>query len=98
MGLIDFADTAGTRWRVWQVETPPARAHLMDPQYRNGWLVFERDDGSERRRLNQVPEDWSSLGSERLAQLCRIAVPVAAGRDTPTGPQPAWSRPETGSR
>jgi hypothetical protein len=94
MGLVEFADKKGVRWRVWHVETPPARAHLMDPQYRNGWLVFEQEDGTERRRLNQVPEDWASLPSERLALLCNVAVPVVAGRNTPTGPQPAWSRPE----
>ena len=98
MGLVDFADTEGVRWRVWHVETPPSRAHLMDPQYRNGWLVFEREDGTDRRRLNQVPEDWASLAPERLAHLCRIAVPVMAGKNTPTGPQPAWGRPETERR
>ena len=94
MGLVEFADKHGVRWRVWHVETPPSRAHLMDPQYRNGWLVFEQEDGTERRRLNQVPEDWASLAPERLALLCDLAVPVAAGRITPTGPQPAWTRPE----
>ena len=60
MGLIEFADSDGVRWRAWHVETPPARAHLMDPQYRNGWLVFEREDGTDRRRLNRVPDDWPS--------------------------------------
>lgn len=98
MGLVDFADAEGIRWRVWHVETPPSRAHLMDPQYRNGWLVFEREDGTDRRRLNQVPEDWASLGSARLAQLCQVAVPVVAAKDSPTGPQPAWSRSETERR
>lgn len=98
MGLIDFADNEGVRWRVWHVETPPARAHLMDPQYRNGWLVFEREDGTERRRLNQVPDDWTSLSPERLTLLCRVAVPVVAGKNPITGQQPTWSRPETESR
>src|SRR5215213_10121230 len=98
MGLVEFADAEGIRWRVWQVETPPSRAHLMDPQYRNGWLVFEREDGGERRRLNQVPDDWASLSRERLAQLCRIATAVVLGKSSITGPQPAWSRPETDSR
>ena len=98
MGLIDFADADGSRWRVWHVETPASRAHLMDPQYRNGWLVFEREDGTERRRLNRVPEDWPSMGPDRLAQLCRIAVPVTAQKNTPTGQQAAWPRPETESR
>jgi len=30
MGLIEFADKDGVRWRVWHVDTPPSRAHLMD--------------------------------------------------------------------
>ena len=94
MGLIEFADTDGIRWRVWHVETPPSRAHLMDPQYRNGWLVFEREDGTDRRRLNRVPDDWASLSPERLTLLCRVAVPVMASKNTPTGPQPAWTRPD----
>jgi hypothetical protein len=98
MGLIDFADSEGIRWRVWHVETPPSRAHLMDPQYRNGWLVFEREDGGERRRLNQVPDDWMALSHERLSLLCRVAVPVVGGKGPVTGPQPVWSRPETESR
>ena len=98
MGLIEFEDSDGIRWRVWHVETPASRAHLMDPQFRSGWLVFEREDGSERRRLNQVPEDWASLGLLQLAQLCAIAVPVVAGRTTPTGQQPAWPRPDSEAR
>ena len=46
-----FRDAAGVRWRVWHVETSPARAHLMDASYRDGWLAFEKEDGTERRRL-----------------------------------------------
>src|SRR3954469_22062285 len=61
VGLLNFVDSSGTRWRVWHVETPMARAHLMDASFRNGWLVFEKEDASERRRLAQVPEDWAHL-------------------------------------
>ena len=74
MGLVTFEDSSGTRWRVWQVETPAARAHLMDESFRNGWLVFEKEDGSERRRLAQVPEDWAHLAPDHLMRLCRLAV------------------------
>jgi hypothetical protein len=98
VGLIEFADSSGIRWRVWHVETPAARAHLMDPQYRSGWLVFEREDGSERRRLSQVPDDWASFGLHRLAQLCAVAVPVVVGKTTPTGQQPVWPRPDSEAR
>ena len=92
MGLINFKDAAGIRWRVWQVETPRASAHLMDPNFRSGWLVFEREDVGERRRLAQFPEDWASLSPERLAGLVAVASPVVAGRTTPTGQQAAWPR------
>ena len=98
MGLIDFADGDGVRWRVWHVETPASRAHLMDPQYRNGWLVFEREDGTERRRLNTVPDDWTALSKDRLAQLCRVAIPVVGGKTPNSGQQPVWSRADAESR
>ena len=74
MGLLTFQDASGTRWRVWHVETPTARAHLMDANFRNGWLVFEKEDGSERRRLAQVPEDWAHLTADHLGRLCALAV------------------------
>jgi hypothetical protein len=60
--------------------------------------VFEREDGSDRRRLNRVPDDWASLTSNQLSQFCRAAVPVMGQRNTPTGPQPAWTRPEADGR
>ena len=98
MGLVEFADSDGVRWRAWHVETPPSRAHLMDPQYRQGWLVFERQDGAERRRLSPVPEGWASMPSKRLALMCRAAIPVVAGKTTPTGPNAVWSQPDTDAR
>ncbi len=82
VGLLTFKDVAGTPWRVWRVDTPAARAHLMDPSYRNGWLVFEREDGTERRRLNQVPEDWDHLAPEHLARLCGLAVLAPPARSS----------------
>ena len=96
MGLLHFTDSHGVRWRVWQVETPAARAHLMEASFRNGWLVFEREDGSDRRRLGQVPEDWASLGAQRLERLCAAAVLAPAARAVPSvGPtieSPTWMR------
>jgi hypothetical protein len=82
MGLITFDDMDGARWRVWRVDMPTERAHLMDAQYRSGWLVFERMDESERRRLSEVPDDWSSLPPARLAELCAVANPVTPSRGT----------------
>ena len=76
MGLETFTDPDGVRWRVWQVEMPASRAHLMDANFRSGWLVFEREDELERRRLSQVPEDWASLGPQHLNRLRELAVVV----------------------
>lgn len=99
VALISFTDSAGVRWRAWQVETPAARAHLMEPSFRSGWLVFEREDGEERRRFSGVPDDWTSFPPERLAELCAAASPAVAGRTTPTtGQQQVWSRPDTDTR
>lgn len=98
MGLITFQDENGVRWRVWQVDTPAARAHLLEQSFRTGWLVFEREDGEERRRLMQVPDDWASLSPQRLELLCGLAIPVVAGRNTPTGQQAAWPRPTSETR
>ena len=84
MGLITFDDQEGVRWRVWKVETPAAQAHLMDPNYRTGWLVFEREDESERRRLSQVPDDWQSLAPQRLDELRRLAISANTPRSGST--------------
>jgi hypothetical protein len=98
MGLIEFSDKQGVRWRVWHVDTPPSRAHLMDPQYRKGWLVFEREDGTDRRRLSQVPDDWTALPGERLALLCAVAAPVAAIKPSTTGQQAVWPREDASAK
>jgi hypothetical protein len=68
----------------------------MDASYRNGWLVFEREDGSDRRRLAQVPEDWDHLAPGHLARLCKVAVPappVRAPSSATTMKMPITPRP-----
>jgi hypothetical protein len=71
----------------------------MEPSFRSGWLVFEREDGQERRRLSGLPDDWTTMSPERLAELCAAAMPVVAGRATPTtGQQPVWSKTDAESR
>ena len=102
MSLTTFRDGAGVRWRVWLVETPRTRAHLMDASFQNGWLVFEQEDGSNRRRLSQVPEDWESLSPEHLARLCALAVAAPPARPSaslttmkmPISPRPSDFRRE----
>ena len=97
MGLLIFNDARGNSWRVWKVDTPAERAHLMDANYRNGWLVFEREDGTERRRLAQVPEDWEHLTPDHLHRLCQVATqapPVRTSSTATTVRMPIAPRPE----
>lgn len=96
MGLISFRDRNGVGWRVWHVDMPAERAHLMDASFRNGWLVFERDDEAERRRLSRVPDDWAAWAPDRLAALLDEATPVTM-RNSPTGQLIAQTRPTNGN-
>ena len=69
----------------------------METSFRNGWLVFEREDGSERRRLAQVPEDWAHLSARHLSRLCQVAVRAAPPRSDSTATtirMPIVPRPE----
>src|SRR4051812_24966978 len=84
MGLVSFEDAEGGCWRVWKVDMPAARAHLMDANFRSGWLVFEREDETERRRLSQVPDDWASYPPERMRTLLDAAVLVTTPRSGTT--------------
>jgi hypothetical protein len=77
MGLREFEDQAGKRWRVW--ETTPATTAGLSREYREGWLTF--DGGAERRRLSPVPPNWEALPSDRLTMLLRVAA-NARPRDT----------------
>ena len=90
--MLTFVDDRGLCWRVWHVETPAASAHLLDASFRTGWLVFEREDEQERRRLSQVPDGWASLSPERLALLCEVAIPVPVIQTGHTGQRPGSVR------
>jgi len=72
MGLREFDDANGKRWRVW--ETVPARTEGLGNEFRAGWLTF--DNGVERRRLAPVPEAWTKMPPERLLLLLRVAHPT----------------------
>jgi hypothetical protein len=94
MGLRTFRDSDGVGWRAWRVETLSASAHLIDSSFRGGWLAFEREDGSERRRLVQAPEDWASLPEERLVSLLGAAARVELSRTGSTGSIPVVPPPD----
>lgn len=78
--LIEFQDTTGTLWSVWEVgqrlahTVPGARTGEFPPYPNAGWLCFE--SRKERRRLSYYPYRWWKLPQQRLEQLCELAVPA----------------------
>lgn len=84
MALRTFAASDGTTWTAWLVQASGTTGVPGTPTH---WLAFQNDDGSERRRLLEVPEEWESLPAERLDLLRRVAEPVRgwASRHTPPG-------------
>jgi hypothetical protein len=76
MPLRVYNDLDGDEWRVWLVM--PTGAGVLDASFREGWLCFERTDGTDRRRLSmsRVPAAWDVLHDEGLDLLRRIAEPV----------------------
>ena len=77
MALRVYRDPDGVEWRVWPV-APDSSFSTLGKSYRDGWLCFERADGSDRRRLGMrtVPADWDALTDEHLDMLRRTAEPA----------------------
>jgi hypothetical protein len=73
MGLRTFLAGDGTRWTVWLVRSGSVGAVPGTPAE---WLAFQNEDGTERRRLLEVPAGWAALADERLDLLRRVAEPV----------------------
>ncbi len=71
MALRIYRDPEGGEWRVWRVIPEAISFSTLDESYRQGWLCFERVDGTERRRLSmtKVPEGWDELADGRLDGL-----------------------------
>jgi hypothetical protein len=53
-------------------------AMLPHPERRQGWLLFESNEG-ERRRLTPVPGEWRSLPIAELEQCLQNALRASAG-------------------
>ncbi|MDB4890139.1 MAG: hypothetical protein JWL61_1994 [Gemmatimonadetes bacterium] len=83
MSLKTFRAPDGTIWTAWRVETGAAPVVPGTPSV---WLAFQNEDGTERRRLMEVPDDWEQLSDQLLDLLRRMAEPVAAWkRASPPG-------------
>jgi hypothetical protein len=84
MALRTYTAPDGTTWTVWLVQSTGIGGVPGAP---SEWLAFQNDDGTERRRLAEIPDGWDALPEERLDLLRRIAEPVKgwAARHTPPG-------------
>ena len=84
MALRTFVGSDGKTWTAWLVQTGGVPAVPGTPTQ---WLAFQTEDGTERRRLLEIPDGWESLPDERLDLVRRMAEPVKtwASRHTPPG-------------
>ena len=80
MGLREFTDDEGRRWRVWDIRPEQMHAatraedHLQNVI--NGWLAFEPAGGGEKRRLAPIPPQWESATEPELASMLQRAEPA----------------------
>jgi hypothetical protein len=82
MPIIEFVDSGGVTWRVWQ--TVPTSRTSVSGEFERGWLTFESPTG--RKRLAPVPADWDATTPDRLELMCRAATEVARRSKPVTGP------------
>jgi hypothetical protein len=91
MALREFDGPGGNRWKAWDVTAaqihPKTRAEDYMRDFADGWIVFERVDGQEKRRLSQYPPNWQSGSDEEVAALCERAEIVTRRLTPPLG---AW--------
>jgi hypothetical protein len=92
-GMREFRDRNGFEWRLWAVKPTPRRGpggslDRLRPEYRGGWLSFERLDGAERRRLLAFPDDWATRTVAGLEDLLASATPVPRRLDADVGEAP----------
>lgn len=72
MTLRTFRASDGTNWTIWLVDTT-VRAVAGSPKT---WLAFQNEEGTERRRLFEIPEGWEELDDDRIDLLRKVAEPV----------------------
>lgn len=100
MALRVFTDREGHVWNAWQVR-PSTTADAVHARYRDGWICFQRDDGTERCRMpiDEVPPGWEALPDDRLDLLRRVAAqPVNERILSDTGEEVRHARVEDSER
>jgi len=78
MGVREFTDDEGRRWRAWSVVPGLSKASSGGRQFlgnfQDGWICFEGIDTSGRRRLPFPRAKWPDLSDEELRQLLKRAI------------------------
>lgn len=83
MAVREFRDEGGHMWRAWNITPdsihPATKAEdYLVGCYELGWIVFERADGREKRRMCPYPEGWHLLPEPELIRLWCQAEGVSA--------------------
>jgi hypothetical protein len=99
MPVREFSDANGKRWRAWDIKPetihPITRAEDYLADYLTGWIVFETEDGDEKRRLCPWPGDWVHRSEAQLCELLALAELVPVYRPGARGREPAQQTSES---
>ncbi|GAC1514945.1 MAG: hypothetical protein NVS1B4_03920 [Gemmatimonadaceae bacterium] len=80
MAVREVTDAAGVRWRIWAVDPeelhPTTRNEAFAAALTDGWLVFERVDRQEKRRLTPIPLGWDGWSEAELRTVLEQAPSV----------------------
>lgn len=74
MAVREFVAHDGRGWRAWDVTPESVEPQTKTEDYlagclRDGWVVFETTDGSEKRRLCPPPYAWEHRSDANLEEL-----------------------------
>ena len=88
MGVREFTDDEGRRWRAWPVVPGLTKASSSGRQFlgdfQNGWICFEGLGTSARRRLPYLQANWPDISDEELKRLIQRAI------DAPVREKKPW--------
>ena len=100
MAIRVFTDRDGWDWTAWRVCPTMGEHSPLQGRFRDGWICFQRVDGTERCRLplDEVPPGWDALPDDRLELLRRVAAQGMGARGTGITEESRRSRTEDAHR